>query len=275
MINLGSTTIANHFAEEINRAVNPVSIFAGGKSTIDVEPLTHEETVAVQTAFRKGLYHIMKISPKLYASIAPQESAFVKWAQVVKATFPEEKAISYPAEAGTIGVDWLTPALYQYTGGNAGPDWVDYIDNVAAAVGMSWDITLVAGTAIYLAGDAADATHLYKSSSTASQHSFTVLAENGIIELNSLATPSINQIQVNSEGASLYSPFGVDPLISQPIEKGKNLYQYPTIGQIPLWYDYGTRIGVMPGRSSGAAGATIPLLGMTFFEYDFFSSLKT
>ena len=260
-----STTVEEYFSREY--ADKGIRVFAGSRDTIDIDRLEEDEKAAIRLAFRKGLEQIGMVSPKLYAMLKPQEDAMVMWGAVAKAAFPEDKVIRYPASAGTIGVDWLCPALYMYYAGESSSTYPDYCGyDGKNAVGDNWDISLEQGIAAYLAGDG---TNYYKASPTTNQHSFHVLCQNGIVEVGTL--PSVTQIHVKTEAMNKYSPFATSPLCSEPIEEGKQVYVYPTLGMLPMYHNFGTMVGVMPGRTGVS---DIRLMGLTFYEYDLWSSLK-
>jgi len=266
----------------------PVNIFMGGRTDSNYRELDPDEADAVRRAFRKAIDHMEIVAPKLAARFAPQEEAFVKWGGVAKAIFPEERPISYPAVAGTIGVDILTPALYMYgstsaQGATGQYDYCGYDCKIGAGsysvsqVGKTWDITLTcisnasANTTQYLAGGSST---FYRANGADQNHQFTVLAENGILEFNSQA--SISQMLIQTEAATQYSPMSMSPFTEFPVEKETQIYQYQTPGMIPLWHNFGTRIAVLPTRpaGTGTSVSTIPLFGMTFYEQGLYTALK-
>ena len=259
-----STTVEEYFSREY--ADKGIRVFAGSRDTIDIDRLEEDEKAAIRLAFRKGLEQIGMVSPKLYAMLKPQEDAMVMWGAVAKAAFPEDKVIRYPASSGTIGVDWLSPALYMYHGTLDTGCHTQYDDSMEPRIGRTWDVTLTAGTARYLAGDG---TNYYKASPTTNQHSFNVVCQNGIVEVGTL--PSVTQIHAKTEAMNKYSPFAVSPLWSETIEEGKQVYAYPTLGMLPMYHNFGTMVGLMPGRTGVS---DIRLMGLTFYEYDLWSSLK-
>jgi hypothetical protein len=256
----------------------PVNIFMGGRTDSNYRELDPNESDAVRRAFHKGLDHMAIVAPALAARFAPQEEAFVRWAGVAKAIFPEERPISYPGVAGSIGVDIISPCNYMYQNGSALAaagtyDFCGYYDKTLSGAGKSWDISL-AGTAnsttnttAYLAGNA---TYGYRANGADQKHQLTVIAENGILEINS--QPIIQQLKITTEAASQYSPTVMSPLTEFPVEKDTQIYQYQTPGMIPLWHNFSTTISVKPGRYVTAT-STIPLFGMTFFEQGMYTDM--
>jgi len=203
---------------------------------------------------------IENVSPKLAASIRPQREAFVKWASIAKGTFPETKNFTYPGQIGGLAVDFLSPQLYKYKAAPdaANPSYTDYTVN-------TWNISLTADTVGYIAGSSSA---YYKGSPTTNKHSFAVLAQDGIVEI--ATTPKITSMHFQSEALDKYSPIAMSPLMMESIEENKTIYQYNTPGMIPLSHQHGMRISVLP---NGTGTATIPLIGMVFYEYEFFDPM--
>lgn len=266
-----SVTVDDFFANEYSK--HGIRVFAGGKDVFDTKPLEPGEIAAIRLAFRQGLSHIRRVSPRLAESFAPQEDAMVLWGQVAKAVIPNDKPITYPARAGTLGVSWIAPAIYGYYAGAAAEtvgqwDYSQYVGKAANAIMDNWSIALTGGTARYLAGNG---TQFYKAMGTESYRAMHVILQDGILQVGG-AEPSINQILFRTEAMNKYSPIGVSPVIGETLEEGKQIYQYPTLGMIPMYHNYGTMIGVMPGYT---ATVDMPLAAMSFFEYDLWSTLKT
>jgi hypothetical protein len=295
----GSTTIQEYFRNEIfgnpdgsgNPTQTPVPIFAGGKTSIEVKDLDTSEVNAIGDVFDTLYGQIYNISPEIASTILPQRNAIIKWGGVAKALFPDQRSITYPGEAGTIGVDILTPNLLMYsnlasaaTAGNK--DYTGYLDkagwtsyNAAGSTitgyrGRNWDIRTVKGEMAPILGSVTAATstgagvmstvnQLYYANDAANTYSFNVLLQNGILEANS--TPSLESFYIKTTSTAKYSPWNVQPLIDQQIETARPLYQYKTLGQIPLWHNFGTFLGGLAGRSGIS---TIPLLGVSFYEYN-------
>ncbi len=258
------------FAPEIAAGIKQ---FTGGRDTFDYESLSPEEEDAVRLAFDKSLKKIEFVSPKLAAQLRPQKEAFVKWAGVAKGTFPETKSYSYPATAGGLGADWITPELYKYdtTPSATFPCYTDY--NATASTTDTFDLTLTAGTMRAIAGYSAGSgalTTSYKGSITSQMHSFVVLAQDGLAEIGT--TPKVSMVKVATDLQNKYAPYAVSPLITQTIEENKTIYQYNTPGMIPMDFNVGTFVMVYPNVSGTS---TVVPLGMVFYEYDFIGKTGT
>ena len=277
-----STTINDYFREDIS---NGVDVFAGGKTSIEYKDLTTEESEAIRTVFRNLVNQIRRVSPEIADTFAPQEASMLKWGSIAKALFPDQRSITYPGEAGTIGVDITTPNLFMYNASSSAvvagqKDFTNYLDKAGYADGVAtttyrgrnWDIKLAKGIPSGLVGTFGASTaatssnvQLYYSNDNTNNYSFTVLLQDGILETNT--TPSVTSFYIKTTSTAKYSPWNVQPLIDQQIEPLRPIYQYKTVGQIPLWHNFGTALAAMPGRSGYS---TIPLVGLTFYEYNMF-----
>src|SRR5271157_2710760 len=211
---------------------DPTPIFFGGHTDGTYIPISEAEDLAVTTCFNSGLRAIERVSPKLAAILRPQLSAYKIWAGIAKNIGSQVKEITYPAKAGTIGVDWLTPALFgYYAGGSAvGAGTQDYSGykintpvspNTASSRLKTWDITFVADTAAFLVGSSASA--YYKAANGgANNNQLTVIAQDGIVEMNT--TPSISQMRFITDQASQYSPFVENAMIELTAEDLRRIH---------------------------------------------------
>src|SRR5271157_6438894 len=166
---------------------DPTPIFFGGHTDGTYIPISEAEDLAVTTCFNSGLRAIERVSPKLAAILRPQLSAYKIWAGIAKNIGSQVKEITYPAKAGTIGVDWLTPVTFGYysgaSGATAGQN--DYNGYKASAVSpntastrlATWDISLTAITKAYLVGASG---YYYKAANAGSNNNqLTVIAQDG------------------------------------------------------------------------------------------------
>lgn len=246
------------FADELKKGLD---IYFAGRTDIEYIQPSADEIADVDKCFDLGLSRLARISPVLAAEFMPQKSMFEKWAGVAKAKFPGTKSISFPGQSGNIGVNFLCPALIKYaaTPSSTYPCYTSYTVN-------SWDLSLTAGTAVYLVGGSG--TNYYKASPTTEKHQLTVIAKNGVLEIGT--TPKIDQMRLISQADTRYGPWVAHPLIDVTIEPNKLIYQYPTIGAVPLYHDFGITWSVMP-RVTGTS--TIKLIGLSFYEHDFFNDV--
>jgi len=261
--------ISNLFAQEAQQGIR---IFSGGRDVVEIAPpLSQDEIDAIHYAFDTNVKKIENISPKIAAGLKLQREAMVKWAQVAKGTFPELKNYSYPGVTGGLAVDFLNPFLFRYGDSNVAlAGNTDMLDIAwaedAAVMGGDWEWDMTAGTVIYLLGNSNGVanTAYYKGCASTGAHSFVVLFQDGIVELNS--SPKIQELYFKSELMDRYTPISVPPLIGQTVEEGRTIHQYTTPGMIPCSHTTGMQVAVAPhttGRSK------IVLLGMCFYETGF------
>ena len=238
-----------------------IAIFFGGREDIEYIPLTSAELEAVNSAIDQGLNVLRKASPTIAATFEMHRSFFQKCAGIAKAKFPGQKSVQYPSQAGGIGVALLFPQAVKYaaTPSSTNPCYTSYATN-------SWDISLTAGTPAYIFGDG---TNFYKASPATEAHSLLAICHNGLLEIGS--TPRIAQHRIWTQAETKYGIWVTHPLAQMPIEPGKTLYQYNTIGALIVTHDFGIMWKVLP-QTSGTS--TLPLLGMAFYEHDFAPDTK-
>ena len=115
----------------------------------------------------------------------------------------------------------------------------------------------------------------YTASTTNESHSLVVLAQNGLIEYGTV--PKLSHIYFASQVQAKYTPIAIQPLVQLPIAAGdqnavNNVYQYNTLGMMPLLHNFGMKIAVNPyisGRSH------LQWLGMVFYEYNLFPTISS
>lgn len=239
-----------------------IDFFFGGRANVTVAPLSDEELEAIDQALSTNITVLSAISPRLGVEFKNQMSAFVKWAQIAKGMFPTSaKPITYPSQPGTIGIGFIFPEAIIYPGLSS-PYPTSYQKD-------SWLINDTAGTNSYLFGSSSA---FYTTSSTndtgpGTGHELMVIMQDGLIEVNT--TPKeIQQFRILTTSSSKYGIYTVEPLEDISVEPGKAIYQYPTIGQIPLWFDIGTKWYYMPTVSGVNS---LRLLGVVFYEHDLFA----
>jgi len=243
--------IKDLFDEEIKKGI---SIWTGGRDVVEYERLRPEEEDAVVRVVRLYGRFLEKIAPSIAKDWYEHESAFLKWAGVAKAKFPENKPITFPSQPGTLGVLPLFPQAIKY----------------AATVPTSfknnkWEIDVTEGSKAYLLGSD---TAFYKACSDTGKHEFFVIMQDGLIEIGT--TPSAQQFKIVSEVETKYGIYTAQPLKELEYESGKRLYRYPTLGMIPVYHDFGIKWYFLPDRSGTAH---MMLLGIVIYEHDLFKDL--
>ena len=246
--------------EEIVREL-ALPIFAGGRAVVDVEVITPDENKAITQCVSDCVAMLEKVSPKLATTMRDHLPFFMKAGAIAKAHFPTVKPIRYPSEPGTIGVNVLIPQAIKYvvTPSATDPCYTSYSTNL-------WEMPLTAGTAAYILGDG---TNYYKAHPHTDQHTLLALPKDCVIEIGS--TPKFDQMRIWTEIQAKYSPWTVYPLVEQPIEEGKTIYQYNTLAAQIITHDLGVMWGLMPKY---AGTAILKLLGLYFYEHDFHPTLK-
>jgi len=238
-----------------------ISVFLGGRPTVEVVDLSPEEVAAVNKCISDTAYLLRKSAPSIAADFEKQRSLFLKFAQIAKGIFPESKPIQYPSQTGGIGVIPLIPQLIKYaaTPSSTYPCYTSYPAN-------SWDITFTAGTPAFIFGDG---TNFYKASPTTNMHALLVVMQNGLVEIGT--SPKIVQQRIRTSAESKYGIFATNPIAEIPVEPNKTIYQHMTLGAIPVYYDFGIEWKVLPIQSGIS---TLKLIGLGFYEHDLLSDVK-
>jgi hypothetical protein len=290
---MASSPVTTLFASEITAGID---FFFGGKNTVDFDPLSTNEELAVQKCWRKNISFIQDVSANIGAQLAAQETVMVKMAGVAKAVFPELKTVNFPGIPGGITADFITPqSLFwvrnpQWGGSSTSAaagsgatgtytDYGAYSDESPAGtycggVGLmnTFDVVLTAGTPVYLFGGtpgaASISTQFYNASQVTEAHSFSVLAADGLIEIGT--TPKLSHLVQNSQVQNMYSPIAFQPMVDLPLSGGQNLYQYNTVGVTPLMHNFGMQLAVLPKQSGKS---NLRWMGMSFYEYNFLPTI--
>ena len=79
-------------------------------------------------------------------------------------------------------------------------------------------------------------------------------------------TPKYQQFQVFSSLQTSYGIWTVNPSNEQPVETNKAVYQYSTLGAMPVYFDSGVGWIGMPIFNGNA---NIKPLGFCFYEHNF------
>lgn len=236
----------------------PFDIVSGGRDVVEYEELKDSENKAIEKCVACTYRVLRKVNATIAEEFLAHLEVFKKFGMIVKRAFGVSKPITFPAQAGTIGVSPLIPQAVKYATSGDG-SYTGYANN-------SWNIELTANSVAYLLGSA---TNYYKASSVNEQHTLLVIMQDGILEVGT--TPKIKQFRFESEQQAKWSPWAANPLVELPIDDHRSLYQYNTLGVIPVYHNLGVKLSVLPGASGTS---TIPLLGVFFYEFDFWSNLK-
>lgn len=164
---------------------------------------------------------------------------------------------SFPG-ANELGVKVLAPFDIRYvaTADATNPAYSQYDLN-------KWTISFTAGTAKYLLSDG---TNYYRPSPGTGTKAMIIVL--GIVEVGT--APAINQHKLKGERGPDYC-IGIEPIVDIQTQKNIPACVYKIPGVLPVFYDYGVMWGVMPIISRAA---DLRLLGVTFYEYDYYKALK-
>lgn len=284
-----STTVADLFRPELS---NGVGFFSAGRTQVQIGQLSQLEIDAILTSYRLNLNLIRRVSQVLYDDLANQQSpnfdaswpinghaAALKFAMIAKGTLASQggtKTITWPPQVGQIGVSWLDPFLVQYSATHSStyPDYTDYTKdtwNLPFNGTLGSALAQILGSATYTKGTppATSSTitaqsYYQASNSTANggQRELFFIFQNGVLEVGT--TPDIQQWIIQSSLTQAYNAYTTHPLVSQPINDYRNIYQYNTPGIIPVYNDMGIYFAGLP--ESTVTTHTLPLLGMAFYE---------
>jgi len=251
-----SVSIYELFKDEIAKGI---TIYVGALKHVDVAPLSTEEEGVLRRYIRHVGKVLERISPVLARNFLDHESFFVKCAQMFKAIV--QKPLVIPPVPGTFGVTVIFPQAIKYTASPSStePAYTSYKSN-------SWEIDLTAGSPIWFLGDG---TNYYRASPVEGKKSMLAIIQDGLIEIGT--TPKLYQMKMITQQDAARGPFAVAPLTEIPVEYGKAIYQYNHPALI-VRHDFGVMWGALPAYSGTGV---FKILGLVFYEYDFFSTFKT
>jgi len=234
-------------------------VLIGGLGTLESKPFNDLEAKKFDKFISDSAVVLEKVSAEIAADFRENAAFFKSVGEVFKAKVDKAFAGILPS-SGQFGVGLIIPQDIRYvaTASSSEPAYSDYNLN-------SWDILFTAGTERFLLGSS---TNFYKARPTVGSRCALVIVKNGIVEVGT--TPSFNQIRVITERTN-YPVLSVHPLVDQPIKEGYVIYRYNLPFNIPIFYDFGIKLSVMPmvTRTSN-----VRLIGVCFYEYDHRSALK-
>jgi len=235
-------------------------VLVGGIGSLPVEEFTPDEEKLFNKFIDNSVHVLGKQLPEIAEDFEGNADVFLRVGEVFKAKIRGKAFGGQLPSSSQFGVALLIPQLIKYHSSpdSSHPAYSDYTIN-------TWNISLTAGTAAHILGDG---TNYYKASPTTDARAALVIMKDGIISVGT--TPAFNQIQVKTEKVS-YPPFSVHPLVDLPIEEGYPVYRYNLPFNLPVFHDFGVMMDIMPQVTKTA---DIRLIGVCFYEYNFFSSLK-
>lgn len=274
---MASQVVATLFGQEIDSGIG---FFSGGKDIVDYVPITSPEQKTVDYVFNAGINLIQKVSPNVANDLSPQRTLTEKFAGVVKASISTTggvKPITFPSTPGSISLNWLTPEMLRYisTRSTTNSAYTDYAND-------TWTLALVAGTPTFILGTGTytqntppttaptltTSSNFFQGSQQSQAHSMFLFYQHGLIEVGT--TPSMQQFQLYSQTLTKYGIWSVNGLNEMPIETNKAIYQYNTIGALPVYYDLGV---VWAGMPIVTKNSQIKPMAMCFYEHSFAPTL--
>jgi len=260
---VGSTTLSRSVTDLFRPLLSKgIFVFSPSKTTIPYVELDPSEEAAIDNYLGIQLDIMQDQSPVLYRIVKKQvDAGLVKTAAgIFKGKLQGNGTFTYPAQPGQLGVSFLIPELVNYNQ-SAAPTGYANSD--------SWLLPTKAGTPAYILGGTTPP-FFYMTSRTPGQRAMMVVFQNGLVEVGT--TPSFRQIQVVTQINESYGPMGIEPVVDLEVEKGKNLYVYPTPGALIVPYDVGVGMAAMPYRTN-PTGEEVRLVGVMLYEYNFFANL--
>ena len=214
---------------------------------IDIESFNANEEALLEKFFTETTEHLRRVSNVL-ANIFEQHRDLIYFmAQHFKAKVSKTFGGDQPGTSD-FGISLIAPFLINWDG-----------TQPTAYNGHDWIVSATAGTPLYLLGTS---TKYYKARDEVNFRMMHIILQNGIIGFGT--TPVVSQVRFATEKVN-YSPFTVMPVNDKPVDRHP-LYILKTPYAMPIFYDLGTKLVVMPYRS--APELDIRLFGVTFYEYN-------
>jgi hypothetical protein len=222
--------------------------FGGGKTSEEAEILSSDEEKAINDCLADINTVLSKVCPSLADLMTAHKQFFLSAGRIAKAKM-DDKVISYPGQAGMIGVSPIIPQLLKWSATVP----TDYPNN-------SWELSVTAGSSVYLLGSA---TAWYKTSSTVGERMVLAIPKDGIVEIGS--TPKFDQFRLITEALTKFGPWSVSPLVEMPLDPERPIYQYPTHGSFVVSYDLGYKLYT---RAKTTGKSKVIILGLAFYEHE-------
>jgi len=234
-------------------------VLIGGLGALSVRRMSPDESNVFNVFVSDSVNVLRKISPEIAEDFKAQGALFKAFGEAFMGKVDKAFGGILPS-SGQVGVGLIIPQDIRYvaTASAANPAYSGYDLN-------AWTISLTAGSAAYLLGTA---TEFFKPKPTVGARCAILLMKNGLIEVGT--TPALNQVQVTTERIS-YPVSSIHPIVDQTIERGLTIYRYNLPFAIPMFYDFGVRLAVMPTVTKSS---DLRMVGVIFYEYDHRKSLS-
>jgi hypothetical protein len=236
-------------------------IFLGGIGpSIETKSFSENEIDLLEKFIDEYKGHIKMVSPTLAYTVEKHKDLIHTMGEIFKSKVDKSFGGEIPSP-GSFGIKALFPFDIHYT------DTPSATEPAYTAYGKyTWEVDTTAGTPVYLLGDAS---HFFKMKPTTGSRAIALIFQNGIIEVGS--TPKFYQFKIDSE-RNTYPPFNTSPLADVRTDPERAVYIHKTPFAIPLWYDFGVKLQAVPHYTGTA---DIRLLGIVFYEYDYYSAPVT
>ena len=247
--------------ESVESLFGDYHVFLGGLGpSIETKSLTKDEEDLLNKFLDEYQSHLSLVHSKLAGTLKYHRDLIFTFAEVFKAKVDKSFGGEIPSP-GSFGVKPLMPFDLHYT------DTPSASEPAYTAYGKySWTLSVTQGTPVYLLGDAAN---YFKMSPTVGRRAIALIFQDGIVEVG--ATPKVFQFKVDSE-RNVYPPWNTSPFADVRIDPEKPIYIHKTPYAIPLWYDFGVKMQVVPHESGTV---DLRLFGVVFYEYDYYSAPVT
>ena len=234
-------------------------LLGGIGPTLEISEFSEDELDLFDKFFKEVSDAMELVSPYVANELRNQKELILRIGEIFKAKVNDKTFGGSPPSPGQIGVAVLAPFDLHYTDSPSAtePAYTAYSN-------ANWKLSITAGNAVYLLGDA---TNFFKASPTVGRRAMGIIIKNGIVEVGT--SPSFLQFYARTEKVD-YAPWRAHTLQDQPVDPDRPIYVYSTPFAIPLWYDFGVRMAAMPNRDGVA---DLRLVGVIFYEYDYYSSL--
>jgi len=236
-----------------------IFVFSPSETTIPYVELSKSEKDAINDYLGIQLDLLQYQSDVLCRIVKKQvDAGLVEIAAgIFKGKIQDKGTFTYPAQPGQLGVSFLVPQMVNYDKSAAPTEY---------ASKDTWRLPTNAGAPVYILGSEKA---FYRTSSTPGKMTMMVIFQDGIVEVGT--TSSFTQMRVQTQVNNSYGPIGLEPLVDVEVEKGKNLYIYPTPGAIIVTHDVGVKLLAMPYRTNPTG--EVRLVGVLLYQYNFFADL--
>ncbi len=239
---------------DLNKELSKYDLLIGGYGpSVEYAGLTEPETQLLDKFIERKIKAYSIRCPEIADVFSYHRDMLYVLAGVFKAKTDGKTFGGELPSSGKFGIKDLQPSDIKYDT-NVPTDYSN----------TNWILNLTAGQPVYFLGSSTD---FFKASSTTGKRTLIVIFQNGVIEYGT--SPKIDKMQAYTEKVN-YPPFSIDILVDKPLDRFNMLYMYETPFSIIAWYDFGVKF---LGEPEYSGTSDVRLLGVVFYEYDYFKSL--